>query len=93
MKCTACGSTSLIEGVLLDEAGAEDKKFVPKDVSYLKRLFGMGGRKVQAWGCIKCSHLQFVIEFTDEDRARFREFAGQQPSVLERLNPESSSQT
>lgn len=89
MKCVACGSANLVEGVFMDEAGAEDKYFVPKDVSYIKRIFGVGSRKVQTYGCINCSHLQFVVEFTEEDRARFREFEGQQPGVLERINSES----
>jgi hypothetical protein len=88
MKCVACGSTKLIEGVLLDSASGGGTTFKLKDVSVWKLLFGAGMREVRAYGCIHCQHLQLAVEFTEEDAQRYQQFEGQQPGVLERINSE-----
>lgn len=88
MKCVACGSASLIEGKLLDTNGGMNA-FKLNDVPTWKSIFGLGTRKVTAYGCVNCYHLQLAVDFSDEDRERYRQFEGQQPSLLERINAES----
>ena len=89
MKCAACGSASLIEGELMDMANGGTFAFKLKDVSTWKSIFGKGTRQVKAYGCVNCYHLQLAVEFSNEDCERYRQFEGEQPSVLERLNAES----
>ena len=88
MKCIACGSASLIEGKLIGMSDAGMCAFKLNDVSTWKSIFGMGTRKINAYGCVNCSYLQLAVDFTDEDRDRYRQFEGQQPGVLERINAE-----
>lgn len=88
MKCVACGSESLVEGRVASGKVTEDLRFRPADNSYLKTILGLGSRLVRAYGCARCGHLQFVVDFNEEDLRRFLEFEGQQPSVLERLGEE-----
>ena len=88
MKCAACGSASLIEGELVDVANGGMSAFKFKDVSTWKSIFGKGIRRVKAYGCVNCSHLQLAVDFNNEDRERYRQFEGEQPSFLERINSE-----
>jgi len=88
MKCVACGSVVLVEGSLLDSNGGSLISFKPADVSTLKSMFGVGYRKIRAYGCIHCHHLQFAIDFTEDDSQRYQQFEGEQPGVLERINTE-----
>lgn len=88
MKCVACGSVSLIEGELTDTANGGTNTFKLKDVPMWKSIFGKGIRKVKAYGCVNCYHLQLAVDFSNEDCERYRQFEGQQPSVLERINAE-----
>ncbi|MEZ5427353.1 MAG: hypothetical protein R2747_13870 [Pyrinomonadaceae bacterium] len=88
MNCAACGSVSLIEGELIGLADGGMSVFKLKDVSKWKSIFGIGTRKVKAYGCVNCYHLQLAVDFTDADCERYRQFEGQQPSVLERINAE-----
>ena len=60
--------------------------FLFKDLSYLKRIFGAGSRKIRAYACLHCSHLELMVEFTDKDRQRYQEFDGPQPDLLERIS-------
>ncbi len=92
MKCSACGSTALVEGSLMDTASGGRLGFQPADVSTLKKMFGMGSRKVRSYGCIHCRNLQLAVEFNEEDAQRYQEFEGQQPGVLERINSEAREQ-
>ena len=85
MKCSACGSTALVEGSLMDTNGGT-LGFQPADVSTLKKMFGAGSRKIVAYGCIHCRNLQFTVEFNEGDLQKYQEFEGQQPGVLERIN-------
>ena len=89
MKCVACGSVSLIEGELIDKEAGSMSAFKLKDVSMWKSIFGMGTRKVKAYGCVNCYHLQLAVDFSNKDQERYRQFEGMQPSVLERINAES----
>ena len=88
MKCVACGSESLAEGVLASGSGTDDTRFRPADSSYLRRFLGLGSKPVRAYGCVRCGHLQLAVEFDEKDLRRFLEFEGRQPSVLERLQDE-----
>ena len=88
MKCVACGSGSLIEGSLIDSADGGQSAFQLKDVSTWKSIFGNGTRKVTAYGCVNCYHLQLAVDFSAEDRERYRQFEGEQPGFLERINSE-----
>ena len=82
MKCVACGSTTLVEGTLIDNSSG----FKPKELSIWKSVLGVGTREVRAYGCIHCQHLQLAISFSEEDLQRYQQFEGQQPGVLERIN-------
>jgi hypothetical protein len=88
MKCVACGSTSLVEGTLIDNSGNKTSIFKPKELSIWKSMFAIGKREVRAYGCIHCQHLQLAVNFTEEDFQRYQQFEGEQPSVLERINSE-----
>ena len=85
MKCTACGSESLIEGTVRDSNGAT-VRFYLSDLPPLKRIFGIGSREVRAYGCIHCQNLQFGVDFNASDLERYQQFEGEQPDVLERIN-------
>ena len=88
MKCVACGSVSLVEGELADTVNGGTLTFKLKAVSVWKSIFGIGTRKIKAYGCVNCYHLQLAVEFSNEDCDRFRQFEGQQPTILERINAE-----
>jgi hypothetical protein len=87
MKCVACGSVVLVGGTLLDSGGIPTY-FQPVEVSILKGMFGVGTRRIRAYGCIHCHHLQLAVDFTEEDLKRYQQFEGEQPGVLERLSTE-----
>jgi hypothetical protein len=89
MTCVGCGSTALIEGNLQGSQDGSRIDFQLADAGPLKRLFG-SGRKVHAFGCIRCGHLQFSVQFTDKDRQRYQQFEGAQPGVLDRINTETT---
>ena len=87
MKCAACGGTALVEGTLMDANSTNDISFKAGETSFLKRLFGVGNRRIiRAYGCVHCQHLQLAVEFSESDLERYQEFEGQQPSVLDRIN-------
>ena len=89
MKCAACGSASLVEGELVDMKGGKMGTFKLSGVSKWKSMFGVGIRGVRAYGCVNCQHLQFAVDFSEEDVRRYRQFEGEpQLSVLERVNAE-----
>jgi hypothetical protein len=88
MKCIACGGEGLVKGVLASASGTDDVCFRAADSSYLKLFLGFGSKKVRAYGCVRCGHLQLAVEFDEKDLRRFLEFEGQQPGVLERINEE-----
>ena len=86
MKCTACGSSSLVVGTIISSADGSTPGFYPSDMPAFKRIFGIGSRAVQAYGCVHCRNLQFTVEFSERDLERYQEFEGEQPDVLERIN-------
>ena len=88
MKCVACGSTSLVEGELVDMKGGKMSTFKLSEVPNWKCMFGIGIRGVRTYGCVNCQHLQFAVDFSEEDVQRYRQFEGEQLSVLERINAE-----
>jgi hypothetical protein len=76
----------LIEGTV-PQSPKDHLKFNPVGRSFLDRVFG-GGRKIRAYGCLHCNHLQFAVDFEPGDFERYQEFEGKQPAVLERLEDE-----
>lgn len=86
MKCLACGSTNLIEGAITDSGGSTGESFKPKDKSSFLAAFGYGVRKILNFACAHCGNLQFVVDFTDEDKQRYARFEGEQPNLLERIS-------
>lgn len=86
MECVRCGATAMIEGSLMDTGGGGGVAFLAKNKSYLKTIFGAGSRKVSAYACLHCSHLELMVEFTEKDRQRYQKFDGPQPGVLERID-------
>ena len=86
MECVRCGTTATVEGSLMDTGGGGGLAFLFADLSTIKRIFGAGSRKIKAYACLHCSHLELMVEFTDKDRERYQEFDGPQPGVLDRIN-------
>ena len=86
MKCTACGSSSLVVGTIMSGGDGSTPGFYPSDMPTLKRIFGIGHRAIQAYACAHCRNLQFTVEFSERDLERYQEFEGEQPNVLERIN-------
>ena len=85
MKCAACGSTALIEGTLQAD-DSSTIKFQPNDAPWVKRVLAMSRRDIRAYGCVRCQQLQFAVGFSAEDMERYKQFEGEQPNVLERIN-------
>jgi hypothetical protein len=83
MKCVSCGSTNLVEGTV-PVTPKDNLKFNPGGRTFKDRIF-MGGRKIQAYGCLHCNHLQFSVDFEPGDLERYQEFEGTQPTIIERL--------
>ncbi len=73
----------------MDTSGGRTVAFEPGDVSPLKHLFATGFRSIRAYGCLHCSHLQLAVDFNEADMQHYREFEGQQPGVLERIETET----
>jgi len=68
MKCAACGSGALVEGTLMDANSTNDISFKAGATSFIKRIFGVGDRRViRAYGCVHCQHLQPAVEFNESD--------------------------
>ena len=86
MECVRCGATAMIEGSLTESSTAGEVNFISNEISYMKRMFSVGNRKVKAYACLHCSHLELMVEFTESDRQRYQEFDGPQPGVLDRIS-------
>lgn len=76
MRCAACGNASLVEGELMQSDGGVTT-FSPTGDPKLKRTLGMGGRPVKAYGCPRCGHLQFTVEFSEDDFKKYQSFEGE----------------
>ena len=85
MECVRCGATAMIEGSLMEGSAGGDVLFCSNEISYMKRIFSIGNRKINAYACLHCSHLELMVEFTERDRKRYQEFDGPQPGVLDRI--------
>ena len=86
MECVRCGATAMINGSLLENASGGNILFCSDDVSYMKRIFSIGNRKIKAYACLHCSHLELMVEFKDSDRKKYQDFDGPQPGLLDRIN-------
>jgi hypothetical protein len=86
MNCLACGSSALVSGTVLDVSSGGNTVFKIGDVPIWKSMFGVGTRKIRAYGCVHCQHLQLAVEFSDKHKQRYQQFEGEQPGVLERIN-------
>jgi hypothetical protein len=89
MKCLACGSEALVGGTLLDGSSGGTTAFKLDDVPIWKSMFGVGTRKVRAYGCVHCQHLQLAVDFSEKDLLKYQQFEGAQPDILERLASET----
>jgi hypothetical protein len=76
----------MIEGSMMEMTGGGGVAFISAGKSFLKQIFGAGSRKISAYACLHCSHLELIVEFTEKDRKRYQEFDGPQPGILERLD-------
>lgn len=90
MNCSACGSSNVIEGKIINNSdGGSPSLFVSKDKPLYKKLFAIGGNKILSFACVHCGNLQLMVEFSEKDRERYIEFEGQQPGLLERISDEN----
>ena len=88
MNCLACGSSALVSGTVYDNSSGGTTVFKIDEVPIWKSMFGIGTRKIRAYGCVHCQHLQLAVEFSEKDKRRYQQFEGEQPGVLERINEE-----
>ena len=88
MECVRCGATAMIDGSLMEGSSGGDVLFFPAAVSYFKRMLSIGNRKIKAFACLHCSHLELMVEFTDRDRKKYQDFDGPQPAILDRIGDE-----
>ena len=91
MKCLACGNEALVGGTVLESSSGGGTVFKLDDVSIWKSMFGVGTRKIRAYGCVHCQNLQLAVDFSEKDRLRYQHFEGEQPGILERLASETDS--
>jgi hypothetical protein len=82
MKCLACGSSNLVEGVVTDSNGAP-VFFQLAEKPTWKRMLGIGQRKVVTYACVHCGLVQQRVAFTSDDRELLARFDGPQPSVID----------
>jgi hypothetical protein len=75
MHCIACGSSSLIEGKVVTDG---DLSFRPSGDSKLKKAFGVGRRPIRAYACRGCGHLQFAVDFSEDDLRKYPSLEGEQ---------------
>jgi len=61
--------------------------FMIDETPIWKSMFGVGTRKIRAYGCVHCQNLQFTVDLSEKDVRRYQKFEGEQPGVLERINP------
>lgn len=87
MKCLACGSEALVGGTVINGSDGGQIVFRIDDVPIWKSMFGVGTRGIRSYGCVHCGNLQFAADFSEKDMLRYQQFEGEQPGVLERINP------
>jgi len=82
MKCLACGSTNLVEGVVTDSNGTA-VFFQLTNKPTWKRWLGVGQREVLTHACVHCGLAQQRVTFTSEDREQLARFDRPQASIVE----------
>ena len=82
MKCLACGSSNLVEGIVTDSNGSAVHFQLSMNPKW-KQLLGVGQRKVLTYACIHCGFAQQRVTFTRKDREQLARFDGPQPSVVD----------
>ena len=87
MKCFACGSEAMVGGTILDGSSGGKTVFKLDEVPIWKSMFGVGTRGVRAYGCVHCRHLQLAVDFNEQDLMKYQQFEGEQPGVLDRIDP------
>ena len=85
-ECVRCGAKAVIDGSLMDTGGGGGVAFLSSGRSFFKQIFGAGSRKILAYACLHCSHVELIVDFTDKDRRRYQQFDGPQPGVIERID-------
>ena len=85
MECVRCKATAVIEGSLMEGSSGGDVYFCSNEISSIKRLISIGNRKIKAYACLHCSHLELMVEFKESNRKKYQDFAGPQPGVLDRI--------
>ncbi|MDQ6786017.1 MAG: hypothetical protein M3033_04255 [Acidobacteriota bacterium] len=87
MNCNICGSENLIKGTIYGMTGtgasSASAGFIPDETSVFRKMFAMGGREIQSYGCIHCGNLQFLVDFSEADKQHYLEFHQPPPSVTE----------
>lgn len=71
-----------------DNNGGTTHVFVPNDKPFYKKIFGVGGSKIHSFACLHCGNLQFTVDFSEKEKARYADFEGRQPSLMERIGDE-----
>jgi hypothetical protein len=79
----------MVSGTILDSSSGGKTVFRIDDVPMWKSMFGVGTRTVRAYGCVHCQNLQLAVDFSEKDRNRYRQFEGEQPGILERINSDT----
>ncbi|HCA57104.1 MAG TPA: hypothetical protein DEP46_03865 [Blastocatellia bacterium] len=79
----------MVPGTLLDSGDGGKPAFKLDEVPAWKSLFGLGTRAIRGYGCVHCGHLQLAVDFSEKDKTSYRQFEGEQPGVLERINSET----
>ena len=82
MKCLACGSSNLVEGVVTDSNGAPVFFQLAQKPKW-KQMLGVGQRVVVTYACVHCGLVQQRVTFTSEDREQLARFDEPQPSVVD----------
>jgi hypothetical protein len=82
MKCLACESSNLVEGVVTDSNGAPVFFQITNNPKW-KQMLGVGQRVVVTYACVHCGLVQQRVTFTSKDREQLARFDGPQPSVVD----------
>jgi len=68
----------MVKGTILGLTGNASSTgstgFIPEETPFFKKWFTMSGREIQSYGCIHCGNLQFLIDFSEEDKQHYLEF-------------------
>ena len=82
MRCSACGSSNLVEGLLVD-GDEEATRFTFAGRSRWRKILGIGNREVITFACIRCGSIQQQVQFTEQDHERFASYEGPHPSIVD----------